>query len=99
MSSDLEIKDKKNKVVLSQLVEGATSYEIDFMKLYETNKSTFAKGTFKWSVHAIRRIDTNKDGALDKLLQEGPSGEATFTTDIPTPRKTKAKGARNPYGN
>lgn len=94
----VEIKDKKNKVVLSQMVEKPL-YEIDFMKLYETNKSTFAKGTFKWSVHAIRRIDTDKDGTLDKLLQEGPSAESTFSTDVPTPRKTKAKGARNPYGN
>ena len=74
-------------------------YEIDFMKLYETNKSTFAKGTFKWNVHAIRRIDTDKDGNLDKLLQEGPSAESTFSTDVPTPRKSKAKGAKNPYGN
>ena len=95
----VEIKDKKNKVLLSQMVENTTSYEIDFLKLYETNKSTFAKGTFKWTVRAIRRIDSNKDGSLDKLLQEGPSSESTFTTDVPTPKKTKAKGAKNPYGN
>ena len=94
----VEIKDKKNKVVLTQMVN-KTRYEIDFMKLYETNKSTFAKGTFKWTVHAIRRIDTNKDGIVDKVLQEGPTAESTFSTDVPTPRKTKAKGARNPYGN
>ncbi len=94
----VEIKDKKNKVVLTQMVD-KTRYEIDFMKLYETNKSAFAKGTFKWNVHAIRRIDTDKDGLVDKLLQEGPSAESTFSTDVPTPRKTKAKGAKNPYGN
>ncbi len=94
----VEIKDKKNKVVLTQMVN-KNLYEIDFMKLYETNKATFAKGTFKWNVHAIRRIDTNKDGVVDKLLQEGPSAESTFSTDVPTPKKTKAKGARNPYGN
>lgn len=95
----VEIKDKKNKVLLSQMVENVTSYEIDFLKLYETNKSTFAKGTFKWTVHAIRRIDSDKNGSLDKLLQEGPSSESQFETDVPTPKKTKAKGARNPYGN
>ena len=94
----VEIKDKKNKVVLSEMVD-TTKYEIDFMKLYETNKSTFAKGTFKWTVHAIRRIDTNKDGVVDKVLQEGPAAEGTFSTDVPTPKKTKAKGAKNPYGN
>ena len=62
-------------------------------------KSTFGKGTFKWTVHAIRRIDTDSDGSVDKLLQEGPSSESTFATDVPTPKKTKAKGAKNPYGN
>ena len=34
--------------------------------------------------------------AVDRL---GPASESTFTTDIPTPKKTKAKGAKNPYGN
>ena len=95
----VEIKDKKNKVLLSQMVEGSTSYEIDFLKLYEENKSTFAKGTFKWSVYALRRIDSDKNGELDKVLQEGPASESDFSTDIPTPKKTKAKGAKNPYGN
>ena len=94
----VEIKDKRNKVVMSQMVN-TTKYEIDFLKLYETNKSTFAKGTFKWTVHAVRRIDTNKDGEIDKILQEGPHSESTFATDVPTPKKTKAKGAKNPYGN
>ena len=84
---------------MSELVEKNTSYEIDFFKLYETNKSTFGKGTFKWTVHAVRRIDTDKDGVLDKTLQEGPDSSSTFETDVPTPKKTKAKGARNPYGN
>ena len=93
------ILEKKNKVVLTETVSGKTSYEIDFMKLYETNKSTFAKGTFRWTVHAIRRIDTDKDGHLDKILQEGPATESTFSTDVPTPKKSKMKGAKNPYGN
>ena len=95
----VQIYDKKNKVIMSELVEKNTSYEIDFFKLYETNKSTFGKGTFKWTVHAVRRIDTDKDGVLDKTLQEGPDSSSTFETDVPTPKKTKAKGARNPYGN
>lgn len=93
------IKDKKNKVLLKELVENKTSYEIDFLKLYETNKSTFAKGTFKWEVNAIRRIDSDKDGTLDKILQDGPASNSTFETNVPTPKKTKAKGAKNPYGN
>ena len=93
------IKDKRNKVLLTEMVEKKTSYEIDFLKLYEQNKSAFAKGTFKWEVNAIRRIDTNKDGSLDKILQDGPASNSTFETNVPTPKKSKAKGAKNPYGN
>ena len=69
------------------------------MKLYEGDRTMFSKGTFKWSVYPIRKIDTNKDGVLDKVLQEGPVSDSTFSTDIPSPKKSKAKGAKNPYGN
>ena len=92
------IKGKKNKVLLQEMVN-KPSYEIDFLKFYEEDKSTFAKGTFKWEVHAVRRIDTNKDGSLDKILQEGPAADSEFKTEVPTPKKSKAKGASNPYGN
>lgn len=82
-----------------ELMENKTSYGIDFLKLYEQDKNTFSKGTFKWTVHAIRRIDTNKDGQMDKILREGSASESTFSTDVPTPKKSKMKGAKNPYGN
>ncbi len=95
----VEIKDKKNKTVISEMIENKTSYGIDFLKLYEQDKNTFSKGTFRWTVHAIRRIDTDRDGKLDKILQEGPATESTFSTDVPTPKKSKMKGAKNPYGN
>ena len=94
----LEIKDKKNKPVLTETVSNKTAYEIDFMKLYEGDRTMFSKGTFKWSVYPVRKIDTDKDGVLDKVLQEGPASESTFSTDIPSPKKSKAKGAKNPYG-
>lgn len=82
-----------------EMIENKTSYGIDFLKLYEQDKNTFSKGTFKWTVHAIRRIDTNKDGQMDKILREGLASESTFSTDVPTPKKSKMKGAKNPYGN
>ena len=44
-------------------------------------------------------IDTNKDGQMDKILREGSASEPTFSTDVPTPKKSKMKGAKNPYGN
>ena len=47
----------------------------------------------------MRRIDTDKDGYLDKILQESPEVKSSFETDIPIPKKSKAKGATNPYGN
>jgi len=93
------IKNKRNKVLLSEMVEKKTSYEIDFLKFYTEDKSTFAKGTFKWEVYAIRRIDSDKDGELDKILQEGPASASEFKTEVPSPKKSKAKGASNPYGN
>ena len=95
----VEIKDKKNKTVLTETIENNTSYIIDFMKLYAGDRSQFSKGTFKWTVYPIRRIDSDKNGTLDKILQEGPASGSTFSTDIPSPKKTKAKGAKNPYGN
>lgn len=82
-----------------EMIENKTSYGIEFLKLYEQDKNTFSKGTFKWTVHAIRRIDTNKDGQMDKILREGSASESTFSTDVPTPKKSKMKGAKNPYGN
>ena len=82
-----------------EVIENKTSYGIDFLKLYEQDKNTFSNGTFKWTVHAIRRIDTNKDGQMDKILREGLASESTFSTDVPTPKKSKMKGAKNPYGN
>lgn len=82
-----------------EMIENKTSYGIDFLKLYEQDKNTFSNGTFKWTVHAIRRIDTNKDGQMDKILREGSASESTFSTDVPTPEKSKMKGAKNPYGN
>ena len=38
------------------------------------------------------------DGKLDKIFQEGAESESSFNTNIPTPTKSKAKGAVNPYG-
>lgn len=41
----------------------------------------------------------NDENVMDKILREGSASESTFSTDVPTPKKSKMKGAKNPYGN
>lgn len=75
-----------------------TSYVLDFNKLDPKYKNELKRGTFTWTVEAVRRIDTDKDGQLDKVLQEGTKANGKFKTDIPTPKASKTQGAKNPYG-
>lgn len=93
----IKIYDKRNNVVLRENVSG-NSYVIDYSKLNAANGDSLKKGTFTWTVEAVRRIDTDKDGKLDKVLQEGIAGNSTFTTDVPSPKASTTKGAKNPYG-
>ena len=92
------IKDKKDRILLEKNVKNGTSYKIDFTAISPEDKLIFSKGQFTWSVVGVRRIDTDKDGKVDKIFQEGIISESVFETDIPTPKKSKAKGAANPYG-
>ena len=95
----VSIRNKNGKEILFQNVKNGTAYSIDFNLLSEEDKISFSKGTFTWTVKGVRRIDTDKDGYLDKILQESPEVKSSFETDIPIPKKSKAKGATNPYGN
>lgn len=93
-----EIIDQKGKSVLSEIIKDKTSYLLDFVKLPDAQKRIFSNGNFTWSVKGVRRIDSDKDGKIDKIFQEGAESESSFNTNIPTPTKSKAKGAVNPYG-
>lgn len=93
-----EIIDQKGKSVLSEIIKDKTSYLLDFVKLPDAQKRIFSNGNFTWTVKGVRRIDSDKDGKLDKIFQEGAEAESSFNTNIPTPTKSKAKGAVNPYG-
>ena len=93
-----EIIDQKGKSVLSEIIKDKTSYLLDFVKLPDAQKRIFSNGNFTWTVKGVRRIDSDKDGKLDKIFQEGAESESSFNTNIPTPTKSKAKGAVNPYG-
>ena len=83
---------------MSKSIADKTNYIFDFMNVSEENKKAFSKGTFTWTVKGIRRIDIDGDGKLDKIFQEGEKAKSSFSTNIPTPKKSKAKGAVNPYG-
>lgn len=93
-----EIIDQKGKSVLSEIIKDKTSYLLDFVKIPDAQKRIFSNGNFTWTVKGVRRIDSDKDGKLDKIFQEGAESESSFNTNIPTPTKSKAKGAVNPYG-
>lgn len=93
----VQIYDRKNRVILRENVKN-NSYVIDYSKLNSKEGDTLKSGTFNWTVEAVRRIDTDKNGTLDKVLQEGIKGKSTFTTDVPSPKASKTKGAKNPYG-
>ena len=93
-----EIFDQKGKSVLSEIIKDKTSYLLDFVKLPDAQKRIFSNGNFTWTVNGVRRIDSDKDGKLDKIFQEGAESESSFNTNSPTPTKSKAKGAVNPYG-
>ena len=94
----VEIKDKKGRALLVQNIKNGTSYKIDFTAISAEDKIAFSKGRFSWTVYGVRRIDTDNDGKVDKIFQEGIPAESVFETDIPSPKKSKAKGAANPYG-
>ncbi|MBD5410612.1 MAG: FecR domain-containing protein [Treponema sp.] len=87
---------RAKKMVSAVLKE--TKYSIDFMKLNDADRLAFSNGTFTYTVKAVRKYDSNGDGRLDKVLQEGEVSSASFITDVPIPRATKTKGAVNPYG-
>ena len=82
---------------MASLVNG-TSYNIDISKMPDAEKRSFIKGKFEVIVEGVRRIDTDKDGKLDKVLQDGTPVKKTFETNVPMPKTSKSKGVDRPYG-
>ncbi|MGP1459311.1 MAG: hypothetical protein ACTTKL_08370 [Treponema sp.] len=95
----VSVRDARGKVLLKKNLGDENTYVIDFKEISPADKTLFSKGTFSWRVEAVRRIDTDKDGKPDKILQHGKEAGSVFETDIPTPTEAKATGASNPYGN
>ena len=46
---------------------------------------------------AFKIFDTDKDGKLDKVLQDGTPVKKTFETNVPMPKTSKSKGVDRPY--
>lgn len=96
----VSIQNDEGRILLyNKTITEGTSYKIDFEEISDENRSAFFNGKFKWNVVAVLRIDRDNDGTPDKILKESPAASGTFSTNIPSLRKPKAKEAANPYGN
>lgn len=84
--------------LLRENVASGNSFALDFTEMTADAREVFSDGRFTARVEAVRRIDTNNDGVVDKILQEGVPADVEFETHIPTPEKATAKGAAKPYG-
>ena len=98
----VQVNDKRGKPILPRIEVSAkeTSYKFDFLAVEDEKiKEKLMNGTFQASVQAVRKIDTNKDGKVDKILQRSPVKTQNFSVDVGDPKKARGKkGAKNPYG-
>ena len=94
----LKIYDEEGNIVYEKYIGDNSEYVIDFVNLPVETKRALAKGTYTWTIQALRRVDTDKDGKVDAVLQESPEIGSKFVTDIPVPTKAKTRKALNPYG-
>ena len=94
----LKIYDEEGNIVYEKYLGDNSEYVIDFVNLPVETKRALAKGTYTWTIQALRRVDTDKDGKVDAVLQESPEIGSKFVTDIPVPTKAKTRKALNPYG-
>ena len=96
----VSIQNDEGRILLyNKTITEGTSYKIDFEEISDENRSAFSNGIFTWNVVAVLRIDRDNDGIPDKILKESTAASGTFSTNIPSLRKPKAKEAANPYGN
>lgn len=89
---DVEIltSSRKPETIIKKRVK-TNSMDLDFLKLSDSERRKLMNGEFVWTVSAIRRSEK-------KILQTGKVSRSKFRTDVPEPKKTTAKGAKNPYG-
>lgn len=88
---------KDNRTVYSEITT-ETKTILKLLELPVEIREEFNNGNFTWTVEARRKIDSNKDGTLDKVLQSGLEAKDNFVTDIPTAKKTAGSKAKGKYG-
>ena len=89
--------NSRNKLLIDRIIE-ETETTIDFDTMSNSLKIDLMNGTYIWTVEAIRRIDSDGDGKLDRILQPATKAKSMFRTSIPQPGASRATGAENPYG-
>ncbi|MCR5045575.1 MAG: hypothetical protein K6A42_03245 [Treponema sp.] len=97
----IQINDKKGRQIFDkvELVSKSNSYKFDFISFDEEARQKFMNGNYQFAVQAVRKVDVNGDGKVDKILQRSPVKTEKFSVDIDEPKKARAKkGAKNPYG-
>ena len=97
----VQIADKKGRPLLKKIELGsrATSYVFDFISLEGEDREKFMNGSYQCTVQAVRKVDINGDGKVDKILQRSPVKSENFSIKIDEPKRARAKkGAKNPYG-
>lgn len=96
---EVSIYESNSRNLLLRFETEEPSFSLDLLSLSEDERQKLQNGIFKWNVQGIRRIDSDKDGVLDKILQRSRGTESgEFEIDVPKPKKSKARGVRNPYG-
>ncbi len=97
----IQVNDKKGRPLSKKIeVDSKTlSYKFDFLALDESVRNRLMNGSFQCSLQAIRKVDIDGDGKVDKILQRSPVKIESFSADIGEPKKARGKkGVKNPYG-
>ena len=97
----IQIADRRGRSLLKKIEVGAraSSYVFNFIALEGEDREKFMNGSYQCAVQAVRKVDINGDGKVDKILQRSPIKTESFSIKIDEPKRAKAKkGAKNPYG-
>ena len=95
---NLRIYNEEGSIIYEKYIGDNKEYVIDFVQLPPETKRALAKGSYTWTIQGLNRVDTDKDGKVDAVLQESPEISSNFVTDIPTPTKVTPRKSLNPYG-
>lgn len=87
----------KEKIIVDEPHLEDNFYVLNILEMDENDRRDFLKGEYKWTVEALRRVDADRDGKLDKVLQHGEVRTDYFETDILSPPRVKAVKPKNSF--